>query len=168
MRRFLTALGISVSAIMMGWAERPSSFRPITEADLRQVQDETNTQNEAKINEYKIDEKQAYMNVEEQAEFPGGLQGLMEWLGKTIKYPRKAQKNKVEGKVVVLFIIEKDGSISDVKIIESIDPDLDKEALRIVKKMPKWKPGKLNGDPVRSYFTLPINFRLQQKTSVFV
>lgn len=163
MIRYLTALGISAAASMMVWAEQTSSFRPIKDSDVSQVQNETNTRNGDSINEYKTDEKQVYMDVEEQAEFPGGLQGLMKWLGKTIKYPPKAQKNKVEGKVVVHFIIEKDGSISEVEIIESVDPDLDKEALRIVKKMPKWKPGKLNGNPVRTYFTLPVNFRLESK-----
>lgn len=78
-----------------------------------------------------------------------------------VKYPMIAQENNIQGKVFVQFVIEKDGSVSDVKVARSVDPSLDKEAIRVVKAMPKWKPGKQRGKPVRVSYTVPINFQLQ-------
>lgn len=95
------------------------------------------------------------------AEFPGGTNGLMMWLSENIRYPENAQKNNIQGKVVVRFIVEKDGSIRNAEIVRGVDQDLDEEALRVVKLMPKWNPGKYKGEPVASYFYLPINFNLQ-------
>lgn len=99
--------------------------------------------------------------VEQQAQFPGGQSALMKWLGNNIKYPELAQQNNVEGRVTVKFTVEKDGSISNPVIAKGVDKDLDKEAIRVVKKMPKWQPGKNNGVAVRSYFYLPVVFKLQ-------
>ena len=108
-------------------------------------------------------EDEVFVAVEQQAEFPGGMAALMKWLSNNIRYPEAAQQNDVQGRVIVKFIVEKDGSVSQAQIVKGVDKDLDKEALRVVNKMPKWQAGKNNGVAVRSYFTLPVNFRLQQQ-----
>ena len=108
-------------------------------------------------------EDEVFVAVEQQAEFPGGMPALMKWLSSNIRYPEAAQQNDVQGRVVVKFIVEKDGSVSQAQIVKGVDKDLDKEALRVVNKMPKWQAGKNNGVAVRSYFTLPVQFRLQQQ-----
>ena len=108
-------------------------------------------------------EDEIFVAVEQQAEFPGGMAALMKWLSNNIRYPEAAQQNDVQGRVIVKFVVEKDGSVSQAQIVKGVDKDLDKEALRVVNKMPKWQAGKNNGVAVRSYFTLPVNFRLQQQ-----
>ena len=109
----------------------------------------------------KAEPEQIFTAVEEQAAFPGGQDALMKWLQQNVRYPELAQQNNVQGKVTVKFTVEKDGSITDPVIVKGVDKELDKEAIRVVKKMPKWKPGKNNGQAVRSYFFLPVNFQLQ-------
>ena len=99
--------------------------------------------------------------VEEMPSFPGGQAALMQYLASNIKYPVVAQENGVQGRVIVSFVVERDGSISDVKVARSVDPSLDREAQRVVKSMPKWKPGKQNGSAVRVKYTVPVVFRLQ-------
>jgi len=99
--------------------------------------------------------------VEEMPSFPGGNGALMSYLSSNIKYPVVAQENGVQGRVIVAFVVERDGSISDVKVARSVDPSLDREAQRVVKSMPKWKPGKQNGSAVRVKYTVPVVFRLQ-------
>lgn len=108
-------------------------------------------------------EEQIFVAVEQQAEFPGGQAAMMKWLGNNIRYPESAQQNDIQGKVIVKFVVEKDGSIGNVVVVKGVDKDLDREAVRVVKKMPKWQPGKNNGVPVRSYFNLPVTFRLQNQ-----
>ena len=99
--------------------------------------------------------------VEEMPSFPGGQGALMAFLSSNIKYPVVAQENGVQGRVIVGFVVEKDGSITDVKVMRSVDPSLDREAQRVVKAMPRWKPGKQNGSAVRVKYTVPVVFRLQ-------
>ena len=99
--------------------------------------------------------------VDEKPSFPGGESAMKSYLNSTLKYPIDAQENGVQGRVIVESIIEKDGSMSDVKVIRSVDPSLDREALRVVKAMPKWTPAKLKGIPVRTKCTTPVVFRLQ-------
>lgn len=106
-------------------------------------------------------EEEVFMVVEKMPEFPGGMGELMKWLSKNIKYPAIAQENGVQGRVVVQFVVNRDGSIVDPQVIKSVDPYLDKEALRVVKAMPKWSPGEQRGKPVRVKYTLPVMFRLQ-------
>ena len=106
-------------------------------------------------------EDEIFVAVEQQAEFPGGQAALMKWLSNNIRYPESAQANDIQGRVIVKFVVEKDGSIGSATIAKGVDKDLDREALRVVKKMPKWQPGKNNGVAVRSYFTLPVTFKLQ-------
>lgn len=114
-----------------------------------------------KVEEPKPD--QIFQAVEQPAEFPGGQSALNKWLSTNIRYPEAAQQNGVQGRVVVRFVVERDGSISGATIVKGVDKDLDQEALRVVKRMPKWQAGKNNGQAVRSYFTLPVNFKLQQQ-----
>jgi len=99
--------------------------------------------------------------VEQMPSFPGGYAALMQWLGSNMKYPTIAAENNVQGSVIVQFVVEKDGSITDVHVAKSVDPSLDKEASRVVKAMPKWIPGKQNSSPVRVRFTVPVTFKLQ-------
>lgn len=108
-------------------------------------------------------EEEIFVAVEQQAEFPGGQAALMKWLSNNVRYPESAQQNDVQGRVIVKFVVEKDGSIGTATILKGVDKDLDREALRVVKKMPKWQPGKNNGVAVRSYFNLPVVFRLQNQ-----
>ncbi|WP_091815447.1 M56 family metallopeptidase [Prevotella communis] len=98
--------------------------------------------------------------VEQMPEFPGGQEALMQFLRQEVKYPKEAEEKGLQGRVVVRYIIEKDGSISEVEIVKSVNEYLDAEAIRVVNAMPKWKPGKQKGEPVRVKFTLPITFRL--------
>jgi protein TonB len=98
--------------------------------------------------------------VEEYPEFPGGDKALKEYIVNNIRYPEVARQSGISGIVYVQFVVEKDGSISDVKVLRGIGGGCDEEAMRVVKSMPKWKPGKQRGQPVRVYFTLPIEFKL--------
>ena len=98
--------------------------------------------------------------VEEYPEFPGGDKALREYILNNIKYPEVARTSGITGTVYVQFVVEKDGSISDVKVVRGIGGGCDEEAVRVVKSMPRWKPGKQRGQPVRVYFTLPIDFKL--------
>lgn len=98
--------------------------------------------------------------VEVMPQFPGGQIAMLQYLMKNIKYPEQAMKEGIQGRVAVRFIVEKDGSISDVKPVLSVHPLLNKEAVRVVKSMPKWSPGKQNGKPVRVRFNLPVMFKL--------
>ena len=99
--------------------------------------------------------------VEQQPQFPGGMGALNQWLGSNIKYPVMAAENGIEGRVVVQFVVERDGSVSGVHVVRGVDPSLDKEATRVVSAMPKWIPGKQNGSAVRVKYTVPVTFRLQ-------
>ena len=108
-------------------------------------------------------EEEIFVAVEQQAEFPGGQAALMKWLSNNIRYPEAAQQNDIQGRVIVKFVVEKDGSIGAASIVKGVDKDLDREALRVVKKMPKWQPGKNNGVAVRSYLNLPVTFKLQMQ-----
>ena len=98
--------------------------------------------------------------VEVMPQFPGGQIAMLKYIMENIKYPEQAMKEGIQGRVAVRFIVEKDGSISDVKPILSVHPLLNKEAVRVVKSMPKWTPGKQNGKPVRVRFNLPVMFKL--------
>ena len=106
------------------------------------------------------DDDRIYEMVEENAQFPGGDEACFKWLSEHIKYPSICQEQGVQGRVIVNFVVNKDGSIVDVNTVRSPDPNLTKEAERVVKMMPKWKPARQGNKPVRSRFTLPVMFRL--------
>lgn len=107
-----------------------------------------------------VEETKVFTSVEQMPQFPGGEAELLKWISTHIKYPAIAMENNVQGKVVVQFVVTRDGSIGEVKIARGKDPDLDKEAMRVVKTLPKFIPGKMNGQAVNVWYTLPINFKL--------
>ncbi|WP_212128278.1 energy transducer TonB, partial [Bacteroides pyogenes] len=107
------------------------------------------------------EEQTIFEVVENMPEFPGGQAALMQYLAKNIKYPTIAQENGTQGRVIVQFVVNRDGSIVDAKVVRPVDPYLDKEALRVINSMPKWKPGMQRGKPVRVKYTVPVMFRLQ-------
>lgn len=105
-------------------------------------------------------EGRIYEVVEQMPHFPGGAASLMRYLSENIKYPIQAQMKGISGRVVVSFVVEPDGTFSDLRVIRSVDPILDKEALRVVRDMPRWIPGKQDGKPVRARYNVPVSFRL--------
>ena len=106
------------------------------------------------------DTSEVFKIVEVQPQFPGGMEACMKWIADNVKYPAISAENGVQGRVTVRFIIEKDGSITNAEVVRGVDPNLDKEALRVISKMPKWEAGKQRGKAVRCYFNLPVKFRL--------
>ena len=110
-------------------------------------------------------EKEAFDVVEQMPQFPGGPAALMQFLSQSVKYPKEAFEKGIQGRVIANFVVEKDGSITEARIVKSVDPLLDAEALRVVGIMPKWAPGTQNGEPVRVKYTVPITFRLQGGSS---
>ena len=155
--------------------EAPSIAETLTivddDADVEETtiatSEETNQAVEIKyvpvaVEEEEPEEQTIFEVVEQMPEFPnGGMAGLMQYLSKNIKYPTIAQENGTQGRVIIQFVVERDGTISDVRVARGVDPYLDKEAVRVVKSMPKWIPGKQNGKAVRVKFTVPVMFRLQ-------
>ena len=109
----------------------------------------------------KEEDNKVFDVVEQMPSYPGGMGALMQYLSSNIKYPAIAEENGIQGRVICTFVVERDGSITDVRIAKSVDPSLDKEAMRVVSKMPRWIPGKQNGSAVRVKYTLPVTFRLQ-------
>ncbi len=135
--------------------------------DFDQGTDDLNIVREHK-NEVIVEEKKpepvedkVFTSVEQMPQFPGGDVALLKYISDHIKYPTIAMENNVQGKVVVQFVVTRDGSIGEVKVARGKDPDLDKEAVRVVKTLPKFIPGKMNGQAVNVWYTLPINFKLQ-------
>lgn len=104
---------------------------------------------------------EVFMVAEQMPEFPGGMKELLKFLQNNLKYPENAMKNNVQGRVIVQFVVEKDGTLTEFKVARSVDPDLDAEALRVLQIMPKWKPGMQRGKIVRVKFTVPVSFKLQ-------
>jgi protein TonB len=104
--------------------------------------------------------QEIYTFVQQQPSFPGGLPALYEFLGDNLEYPEKARENRVTGTVIVQFVVETDGSITDLYVARSVDPELDKEAIRVLSQMPLWIPGNQNGKNVRVRFTVPVKFTI--------
>lgn len=124
---------------------------------------------EQQLKDEKVEEKpkedlsrKVFDVVEKMPSYPGGNAALQRWLSSNITYPAAAAENGVEGRVIVAFVVETDGSVSDVRIARGVDPSLDREALSVVKRMPKWIPGMQNGSPVRVKFNVPVTFKLQK------
>ena len=113
------------------------------------------------VEEEEVQEQEIFQIVEEMPAYPGGEQKLMEFVAKNIKYPQIARETGIQGRVFVGFVIEPDGSVSNVKVLRGIGGGCDEEAMRVVKSMPKWKPGKQRGKAVRVSYMLPVNFKLQ-------
>ena len=123
---------------------------------------EMNTEEQAP-EETEPQSKKVYNSVEQMPEFPGGAAGLMRYLQENIKYPPEAAKNNIEGRVIVQFIVEKTGEVGEVKVVRPISEELDAEAVRVVKTLPKFEPGRQDGEAVAVWYTLPISFKLQSK-----
>lgn len=113
------------------------------------------------IIEEEPEEEEIFMVAETMPEFPGGMAELMKFLSKNIKYPTIAQENGIQGRVTVTFVVNRDGSIVDPQVIRGVDPSLDKEAIRVITAMPKWKAGEQRGKKVRVKYTVPVTFRLK-------
>ena len=148
-------IALSALLVLLGSNLRAQNvINPTNEKDgptiLRAVGDDSTTSDTEKV----------YQVVGQQPNFPGGKEELFKYLAFNMIYPADAAKNKVEGRVLVTFVIEHDGSISNVNVVNSVYPSLDKEAIRVVSEMPKWIPGKANGKTVRVKYTIPITFRL--------
>lgn len=108
-----------------------------------------------------VDEDKVFTTVEQMPQFPGGEAALLQYIGNHIQYPAMAQENGVQGRVVVQFVVRRDGSVGDVKVARGKDPELDREAVRVVRTLPNFIPGKSNGQAVNVWYTLPITFKLQ-------
>ena len=113
------------------------------------------------VEEEEVQEQEIFQIVEEMPSYPGGEGKLMEYVAKNIKYPQIARETGIQGRVFVGFVVEPDGSVSNVKVLRGIGGGCDEEAMRVVKSMPKWKPGKQRGKAVRVSYMLPVNFKLQ-------
>lgn len=131
--------------------------------NLKRKQEAEKRAVELKLEEEKRDtvDKEYFFGVEDMPLFPGG--NVLKWIAENVKYPALAMENGIQGKVYVKFYIETDGSITDVKVVRGVDASLDKEAVRVLQTMPKWKPGKRRGVPIRTEYTLPINFQITNK-----
>lgn len=137
----------------------------IEEATIASTEDQTEYIEIKEIENVVVEEEPAeeapFMVVEKMPEFPGGNAALMAYLTKNIKYPAVCRENNIQGRVLIQFIVNKDGSIVDPEVVKSVNPYLDKEALRVISTMPKWTPGEQRGKAVRVKFTVPVNFKLQ-------
>jgi TonB family protein len=133
--------------VVVGYAPEEEKKQPIAKEEVKQTEEEV-----------------IFQVVEQMPEFPGGMSEAMKFLAKNVKYPVAAQQAKIEGRVIVQFVVGKDGSISDVHTVRSVSPELDAEAIRVVSMMPKWNPGKQRGKAVPVSYTMPIMFRLQGPT----
>ena len=112
------------------------------------------------IDDEPTDTNEIYMVVEDSPQFPGGLQALLDYLHDNIKYPESCRRDSIQGRVIISFVVEKDGSINSAEIVKGVHEQLDAEALRVIDAMPKWKPGKQRGKTVRVKYAIPVNFRL--------
>ncbi len=141
------------------WASESLIKKLEEEEAIEKAKEEAERQAKEAEEEEKL-KNEVYEIVEEMPQFPGGMEALMKWFEKNLKYPTSARENGIQGRVYVQFIVDKDGSIVEPEVHRSVDPELDKEALRLVSTMPKWQPGKQRGKTVRVRYTCPITFRL--------
>ena len=142
-------------------------FRPLNAADFerykQKVLNEADNYGDVWEDQEEEEEEieQIFLVVEEQPEFPGGMAKLMKYFSDNVRYPVVAAENGIQGRVICQFTVWRDGSIRDIVVVRGVDKSLDKEAVRLIENMPKWKPGKQRGKPVRVKYTVPVNFRLQ-------
>jgi protein TonB len=153
MKRALLLLMFAIPALMTH-AQQTTPSKADPNADIV-IDSPVSSSNDASGDSNKI-----YTSVEKIPEFPGGMEKFVEYLKTNLKYPAVARDNKVEGRVFVDFVVEKDGTLTNVKVVRGIGNGCDEEAVRVLKNSPKWHPGILNGHPVRVDFTLPISFEL--------
>ncbi len=126
-----------------------------------EIDEDTEVDFDVSLEEEETEDAPVFFIVEEMPQFPGGDTELRKFIAQSVKYPVIAQENGIQGRVYVQFVVGTDGAVQDVKVARGVDPNLDKEAIRVVKSMPKWKPGKQRGKAVKVSYTVPINFVLQ-------
>ena len=143
-----------VAALMLSLPNAATGFARVNVPTA--AQDTTRTSAPQRLSSSKV-----FDVVEQMPQYPGGPQALFTYLATRLQYPAVAEENGVQGRVIVTFVISEDGSVTDAKIAKSVDPSLDKEALRLVRSMPKWTPGRQNGKAERVRYTVPVTFRLQ-------
>ncbi|MCK5538910.1 MAG: TonB family protein [Bacteroidales bacterium] len=132
------------------------------EADAMSSEADENTMIEIQeLPSNEVEEEEVFFVVEEMPLFPGGERGLKKWIAQKVKYPAIARENDIQGKVFVRFVVTSSGKVDKVQIIRGVDPLLDAESVRVVKSLPRWKPGMQRGKPVSVWYTVPINFKLQ-------
>ncbi len=164
--RWMMTKGIVLPALMalavVAFAKPKAEEVPATKNEnTTPVVSETTTPTEVNTEvSLQVNNDSIYEKVEKEAEFPGGLEAMYKWIGYHLKYPEECRAKSIQGRVTIQFVVNKDGSISEIKTLRSPNPLLSKEAIRVVKAMPKWSPAKVKGKVVRSYFRLPINFRI--------
>ncbi len=151
--------------LMKSQQELTETKAAISVADVKGATDGTGV-DIADLQEHKVvtaapEKEQIYENVEVMPEFPGGQAELLKYLSNNLKYPVIAQEQGVQGTVSIRFVVDKEGNVGEVEVRRSLDPSCDKEAVRVVKSLPKWIPGKQNGRPVSVYYNVPVRFRLQ-------
>jgi protein TonB len=129
--------------------------------ETKTLKDEVVVEKKTEPEKKKEEPEKVFTSVEQMPQFPGGDAALMKYLSSHIQYPAMAAENNVQGKVILQFVVEKDGRVGEVKVARSVDKDLDKEAIRVVKSLPKFTPGRQNGQAVRVWYTLPVTFKLQ-------
>ena len=148
---------------LLDWDEIEQTLKQATAARiLSQANQVVGSSDNVATNASVIDVNKVYDVVEQMPEFPGGQAAFLKWIADNIKYPTIAEENGIQGRVVCTFVVERDGSVIDVQIARSIDPSLDKEALRVLKGMPRWNPGKRKGQAVRVKYTVPVTFKLDR------
>lgn len=139
--------------------------KEIEQVEIQSSEDDSNVAQEFMQMPAPVEEEETtseiFTVVETMPQFPGGESALLQFINKSVKYPVIAQENGIQGRVIIAFVIEKDGTVADAVVVRGVDPSLDREALRVVNAMPKWSPGKQRGKPVRVKYTLPVTFRLQ-------
>lgn len=156
-------IALAVAAISLASGVASAQSRPTLKAQKtieRQEQQRPAVEPVLVSDDKAVVEERVCQAVEQRGSFPGGEAALYEWLKNTLKYPEQAWVNGVQGRVIVSFVIEKDGRVTNPKVVRGVSPELDAEALRVVGAMPKWTPGKNNGVAVRSRYDLPITFKM--------
>lgn len=131
------------------------------EIDIEFDEDEAMEEFEFVVEDEEIEEEHIFLVVENMPEFPGGEAAMYKFIGKNIEYPRMAKESGISGRVFITFVVERDGSVTDVQILRGIGGGCDEEAVRVIRKMPRWSPGKQRGKPVRVQYRMPIKFTLQ-------
>lgn len=131
------------------------------EIDIEFDEDEAMEEFEFVVEDEEIEEQHIFLVVENMPEFPGGEAAMYKFIGKNIEYPRMAKESGISGRVFITFVVERDGSVTDVQILRGIGGGCDEEAVRVIRKMPRWSPGKQRGKPVRVQYRMPIKFTLQ-------
>lgn len=170
MTKYLLLGTLFISSIIPSFASSPktgeTSKNSKIEKRVQNIRVETDTPTAYAWKQKKLNKDSGGSNdkifvcgIEQQADFPGGMRALMEWVKSNKRYPEECVKEGIQGRVIVKFTIEKDGSVSNVKVVKGIHPLLDAEAVRLVESMPKWEPGKNEGEPIASQMNIPISFK---------